>query len=63
MEFIFIVLFLLCFYYLFNLNCYNEKLIFKLINVVILIGVGLLVIILGLIGYGNRYFDFIIKFY
>ncbi len=56
-------LFLLCFYHLPNLNRYNEKPTFKLTNAVISIGVGLSVIILGLIGYGNRHFDSITKFY
>ena len=40
-----------------------KKPTFKLTNAVISIGVGLSVIILGLIGYGNRHFDSITKFY
>nr|WP_238393490.1 Na+/H+ antiporter subunit A [Staphylococcus saccharolyticus] len=56
-------LFLLCFYHLPNLNRYNEKPTFKMTNAIISIGVGLTVITLGLIGYGNRHFGSITKFY
>ena len=56
-------LFLLCFYHLPNLNRYNEKPAFKVTNALISIGVGLVVIILGLIGYGNRHFGSITKYY
>ena len=56
-------LFLLCFYHLPNLNRYNEKPTFKMTNAIISISVGLTVITLGLIGYGNRHFGSITKFY
>lgn len=56
-------LFLLCFYHLPNLNRYNESLAFKINNAIISAGVGLVVIILGLIGYGNRHFSSITKYY
>ena len=39
-----------------NLNRYNESPAFKINNAIISAGVGLVVIILGLIGYGNRHF-------
>jgi len=56
-------LFLLCFYHLPNLNRYNESSAFKINNAIISAGVGLVVIILGLIGYGNRHFSSITKYY
>ncbi|HDI6721118.1 TPA: Na+/H+ antiporter Mnh1 subunit A [Staphylococcus aureus] len=56
-------LFLLCFYHLPNLNRYNEKRSFQLTNALIAGGVGLSVIIIGLIAYGNRHFESISKFY
>ncbi|MGX0193859.1 Na+/H+ antiporter subunit A [Staphylococcus haemolyticus] len=56
-------LFLLCFYHLPNLNRYNETRSFKLTNALISIGVGLVVIILGLIAYGNRHFTSIGEYY
>lgn len=56
-------LFLLCFYYLPNLNRYNEKLSFKWTNALISAGVGLVVIVIGLIAYGNRHFDSIAQYY
>ncbi|MCC3755225.1 Na+/H+ antiporter subunit A [Staphylococcus capitis] len=56
-------LFLLCFYHLPNLNRYNESPAFKINNAMISAGVGLVVIILGLIGYGNRHFSSITKYY
>nr|WP_276516901.1 Na+/H+ antiporter subunit A [Staphylococcus petrasii] len=56
-------LFLLCFYHLPNLNRYNEKPSFKITNAIISIGVGLVVIVLGLIAYGNRHFTSIGEYY
>nr|WP_279390524.1 MULTISPECIES: Na+/H+ antiporter subunit A [unclassified Staphylococcus] len=56
-------LFLLCFYHLPNLNRYNEKPSFKMTNAIISIGVGLVVIVLGLIAYGNRHFNSIGEYY
>ncbi|MCH8641483.1 Na+/H+ antiporter subunit A [Staphylococcus lugdunensis] len=56
-------LFLLCFYYLPNLNRYNETRSFKVTNALISAGVGLVVIILGLIAYGNRHFTSIAEYY
>ncbi|GGG88469.1 Na+/H+ antiporter subunit A [Staphylococcus pragensis] len=56
-------LFLLCFYHLPNLNRYNEKPSFKMTNAIISIGVGLVVIVLGLIAYGNRHFTSIGEYY
>ena len=49
-------LFLLCFYHLPNLNRYNESPAFKINNAIISAGVGLVVIILGLIGYETDIF-------
>ncbi|MGH2192746.1 hydrogen gas-evolving membrane-bound hydrogenase subunit E, partial [Enterococcus faecalis] len=46
-----------------NLNRYNEKRSFQLTNALIAGGVGLSVIIIGLIAYGNRHFESISKFY
>ncbi|MBO1199374.1 Na+/H+ antiporter subunit A [Staphylococcus simiae] len=56
-------LFLLCFYHLPNLNRYNEKRSFKITNALISAGVGLVVIVIGLIAYGNRHYDSIAKYY
>ena len=56
-------LFLLCFYHLPNLNRYNEKPSFKVTNAIISIGAGLVVIVLGLIAYGNRHFTSIGEYY
>ncbi len=56
-------LFLLCFYHLPNLNRYNESAHSSLLNALIAGGVGLSVIIIGLIAYGNRHFESISKFY
>lgn len=56
-------LFLLCFYHLPNISRYNESITHKVGNIIISIGVGLVVIVLGLIGYGNRHFDSISAFY
>lgn len=46
-----------------KLNRYNEKRSFQLTNALIAGGVGLSVIIIGLIAYGNRHFESISKFY
>ena len=56
-------LFLLCFYHLPNLNRYNEKRSFKVTNALIATGVGLVVIVIGLIAYGNRHYASIAKYY
>ncbi|RIM18012.1 DUF4040 domain-containing protein, partial [Staphylococcus cohnii] len=56
-------LFLLCFYHLPNLNRHKETRSFKLVNVLISIGVGAVVTVLGLIAYGNRHFSSISEFY
>ncbi|MCD9065876.1 Na+/H+ antiporter subunit A [Staphylococcus pasteuri] len=56
-------LFLLCFYFLPNLNRYNETRSFKVTNALISAGIGLVVIILGLIAYGNRHFESITHYY
>ncbi|MGO3050333.1 Na+/H+ antiporter subunit A [Staphylococcus casei] len=56
-------LFLLCFYHLPNLNRHQESRSFKLVNVLISIGAGAVVIVLGLIAYGNRHFESIGAFY
>lgn len=56
-------LFLLCFYHLPNISRYNESVKDKVGNIVISVGVGLVVIALGLIAYGNRHFTSISEFY
>lgn len=56
-------LFLLCFYHLPNISRYNESVKDKIGNIVISVGVGLVVIALGLIAYGNRHFTSISEFY
>ncbi|MBI5974152.1 Na+/H+ antiporter subunit A [Staphylococcus canis] len=56
-------LFLLCFYHLPNISRYNESVSHKVGNIIISIGVGLVVIVLGLIAYGNRHFASISAFY
>ncbi|WP_204171560.1 Na+/H+ antiporter subunit A [Staphylococcus sp. GDY8P100P] len=56
-------LFLLCFYHLPNLNRHNETRNFKWSNMLIAIGTGLVVIVIGLIAYGNRHFGSIAAYY
>ncbi|WP_426703877.1 Na+/H+ antiporter subunit A [Staphylococcus shinii] len=56
-------LFLLCFYHLPNLNRHKESRSFKLVNIVIAVGAGIVVTMLGLIAYGNRHFGSIAEFY
>ncbi|MCE5733968.1 Na+/H+ antiporter subunit A [Staphylococcus pseudintermedius] len=56
-------LFLLCFYHLPNMSRYNESVRYRVVNMIISIGVGAVVIVLGLIAYGNRHFESISKFY
>lgn len=56
-------LFLLCFYHLPNLNRHKESRSFKLVNIVIAVGAGIVVTVLGLIAYGNRHFGSIAEFY
>ena len=56
-------LFLLCFYHLPNLNRHKETRSFKLVNIVISVGAGIVVTVLGLIAYGNRHFGSIAEFY
>ncbi|MGO3498285.1 MAG: hydrogen gas-evolving membrane-bound hydrogenase subunit E, partial [Staphylococcus equorum] len=46
-----------------NLNRHKETRSFKLVNVLISIGVGAVVTVLGLIAYGNRHFSSISEFY
>lgn len=56
-------LFLLCFYHLPNMSRYNESVRYRVVNMIISIGVGAVVIVLGLIAYGNRHFESISEFY
>ncbi|HEC2148892.1 Na+/H+ antiporter subunit A [Staphylococcus delphini] len=56
-------LFLLCFYHLPNMSRYNESVRYRVVNAIISIGVGAVVIVLGLIAYGNRHFESISEFY
>lgn len=56
-------LFLLCFYHLPKMSRHDEDRKFKLGNFIISICVGIGVIILGLIAYGNRHFDSISQYY
>lgn len=56
-------LFLLCFYHLPKMSRHDENRKFKLGNFIISICVGIGVIILGLIAYGNRHFDSISQYY
>ncbi|QUM66465.1 Na+/H+ antiporter subunit A [Staphylococcus delphini] len=56
-------LFLLCFYHLPNMSRYNESVGYRVVNAIISIGVGAVVIVLGLIAYGNRHFESISEFY
>lgn len=56
-------LFLLCFYHLPKMSRHDEDRKFKLGNFIIAICVGIGVIILGLIAYGNRHFDSISQYY
>ncbi|EHT7729895.1 Na+/H+ antiporter subunit A [Staphylococcus pseudintermedius] len=56
-------LFLLCFYHLPNMSRYNESVRYRVVNMIISIGVGAVVIVLGLIAYGNRHFASISEFY
>lgn len=56
-------LFLLCFYHLPNMSRYNESVRYRVVNTIISIGVGAVVIVLGLIAYGNRHFESISEFY
>ncbi|HCT0385970.1 TPA: Na+/H+ antiporter subunit A [Staphylococcus pseudintermedius] len=56
-------LFLLCFYHLPNMSRYNESVRYRVVNIIISIGVGAVVIVLGLIAYGNRHFESISEFY
>ncbi|PCF84519.1 Na+/H+ antiporter subunit A [Staphylococcus delphini] len=56
-------LFLLCFYHLPNMSRYNESVRYHVVNAIISIGVGAVVIVLGLIAYGNRHFESISEFY
>ncbi|MEB8092423.1 Na+/H+ antiporter subunit A [Mammaliicoccus lentus] len=56
-------LFLLCFYHLPKMSRHDEDRKFKLGNFIISVCVGIGVIILGLIAYGNRHFDSISQYY
>lgn len=56
-------LFLLCFYHLPKMSRHDEDRKFKLGNFIISICVGIGVIALGLIAYGNRHFDSISQYY
>ncbi|EGQ3113633.1 Na+/H+ antiporter subunit A [Staphylococcus pseudintermedius] len=56
-------LFLLCFYHLPNMSRYNESVRYRVVNMIISIGVGAVVTVLGLIAYGNRHFESISEFY
>ncbi|WP_439670456.1 Na+/H+ antiporter subunit A [Staphylococcus pseudintermedius] len=56
-------LFLLCFYHLPNMSRYNESVRYRVVNMIISIGVGAVVIVLGSIAYGNRHFASISEFY
>lgn len=56
-------LFLLCFFHLPKMNRHDEDRKFKIGNFLIAICVGISVITIGLIAYGNRHFDSISKYY
>ncbi|WP_379931349.1 hydrogen gas-evolving membrane-bound hydrogenase subunit E [Mammaliicoccus vitulinus] len=56
-------LFLLCFYHLPKMNRHDENRKFKIGNFIISICVGIGVVSIGLIAYGNRHFDSISKYY
>lgn len=56
-------LFLLCFYHLPKMSRHDENRNFKIGNFIIAICVGIGVITIGLISYGNRHFDSISQYY
>ncbi len=56
-------LFLLCFYHLPKMSRHDENRNFKIGNLIISICVGIGVITIGLISYGNRHFDSISQYY